>query len=84
VAVASAGQYADLHLAPDRTMPEFQHSVIYRPDALLATQDHPVNSPLVISSYTKYLFSAMAAQYKAGWMNQLWLKSRPEFETLSN
>jgi len=38
VAVASAGLYANLHLAPDITTPAPQHSVFYRPDALPAAQ----------------------------------------------
>ena len=37
-ALASAGPYASLHLAPDRTMPAPHRSVFYRPDALPATQ----------------------------------------------
>jgi len=38
-AVASAGPYANLHLAPGRiTMPASHHSVFYRPDVHPATQ----------------------------------------------
>ena len=38
MAVASAGPYASLHLAPDITMPVPHHSVFYRPDALPVAQ----------------------------------------------
>jgi len=38
MAMASAGPYASLHLAPDITTPEPHHSVFYRPDALPAAQ----------------------------------------------
>ena len=36
MAVASAGPYANLHLAPQITTPASHHSVFYRPDALPA------------------------------------------------
>jgi len=42
VAVALAGPYASLHLAPDITMPAPHNSIFYRPDALPAA--HPTAS----------------------------------------
>ena len=38
MAVASAGPYASLHLAPDRHRASTRHSVFYRLDALPAAQ----------------------------------------------
>jgi len=45
VAVASAGPYASLHLAPDKiTMPAPHHSVFHRPDALHAAPTNRVKA----------------------------------------
>jgi len=69
VAVASAGPYASLHLAPEITTPAPHNSVFYRPDAFSATQPtaskHCPNVYMTVKIEKKSCMGCLAGQTPA-------------------